>query len=594
MADAEADARDSLIEQAISAVLEELDGISELKREQNEALKAFLTGKDILALLPTGFGKSLIYQLVPLVYKKLADSSLFSGVASPIVIVVSPLVALMEDQVKEASKLGVSAAQLGKDDKAILDGKVELVFGSPESWLHNKKWREMLASSRCRDNIVGIVIDEAHTTYKWGEGSKTSEAFRKSFSQLGELRSLVKEGTPVLALTASVDSKSRQRVLKLLNMQGAQTILFSPNRENIRMGVVKVPYDVCKQLVCLDWVAKMIKEKGVDTPYTIIYVRSINATGIVFHYFKHLLSDGMWVDRDPEQKAKNLLVGIYHKDTLPKYKENVVSSFSGSGNCRVVIATTALGMGINFPHVSNVILLGPAMDAETILQQVGRAGRDGAQTEAVVYYHGGYMAKVDAAVKTFVNTTGCIRKALYSNFEDTPVSVTPGHRCCTNCHKTCTCAAEGCTEQFPASESFQNTVKLPARFREVDPEDRIMVREMMHEYRSFLLANTTYLYDSSAACAGFSDQLIDCVADKCDHLFDIAYIKAHCPVFKDQHAKEILRIMYEVFEDIDEPEPSVKEPIHVPDMTFAGYFDAPDDNYEVYSELWMFDSESES
>ncbi|XP_066279241.1 uncharacterized protein [Branchiostoma lanceolatum] len=453
----------------------------------------------------------------------------------------------------------------------------------------------MLASPRCRDNIVGIVVDEAHTTYKWGEGSKKSEAFRQSYSQLGELRSLVKEGTPVLALTASVDSTSRGRVINLLNMQGAQTILISPNKENIRLGVVKVPNDPFKQLTCLDWVAKMLKDKGAAAPYVIIYVRSIYATGLVFHYFKALLSDYMWVDRDPEKRTRNILVSMYHKDTLPKYKENVISSFGGNGNCRVVIATTALGMGMNFPHVSYVILLGPAKDTETILQQVGRAGRDGSQAEAVVYYHGGYMAQVDQAVKTFVKTnpTDCIRKGLYCFFEDTPVSVTPGHRCCTHCHKTCTCADEGCNEQFPRSESFQNTVKLPARFREVADKDRIMVRESLQEYKSLLLANTTYLYSSSAACSGFGDELIEAVVTKCDHLFDIDYIKTHFPVYSAQHAQEILRIMYEVFGDIAEPEPSVLESIHVPDMYFTGYFDVPDDFFDGidFSALWIDDSD---
>ncbi|XP_035658335.1 probable ATP-dependent DNA helicase RecS [Branchiostoma floridae] len=199
MADAEADARARSIDEAISSVLTEVEGISELKREQRDALKAFVGGEDVLALLPTGFGKSLIYQLVPGVCKKLAEtegSSLFHGVDKPIVIVVSPLVALMEDQVKEAPKFGVLASQLGKNNEEILQGNVELVFGSPESWLLNDKWRDMLASPVYRKNLVGIVVDEVHVTYKWGQNKKKKRgpAFRESFSRLGELRSLVKEG----------------------------------------------------------------------------------------------------------------------------------------------------------------------------------------------------------------------------------------------------------------------------------------------------------------------------------------------------------------------------------------------------------------
>ena len=88
--------------------------------------------------------------------------------ANPIVVVVSPLVALMEDQVKEAEQLGVRAGQLGvHDDCDILDGNFSLLFCSPESWLLNNTWRRMLASSIYQEILIGIVVDEVHVTYKW-------------------------------------------------------------------------------------------------------------------------------------------------------------------------------------------------------------------------------------------------------------------------------------------------------------------------------------------------------------------------------------------------------------------------------------------
>ncbi|XP_056441126.1 uncharacterized protein LOC130386623 isoform X2 [Gadus chalcogrammus] len=86
----------------------------------------------------------------------------------------------MEDQVKEAEQLGVRAGQLGvHDDRDILDGSLSLVFGSPESWLLNNKWRRILASTIHQDNLIGIVVDEVHVTYKWGEASKGESAFRE-------------------------------------------------------------------------------------------------------------------------------------------------------------------------------------------------------------------------------------------------------------------------------------------------------------------------------------------------------------------------------------------------------------------------------
>ncbi|KAK7879969.1 hypothetical protein WMY93_033359 [Mugilogobius chulae] len=88
-------------------------------------------------------------------------------VENPIVIVVSPLVALMDDQIKEASNLSISAAKLGDNDGDIIDGKCQLVFGSPESWLLNQKWRNMLASETYQNNLVGVVVDEVHAAYKW-------------------------------------------------------------------------------------------------------------------------------------------------------------------------------------------------------------------------------------------------------------------------------------------------------------------------------------------------------------------------------------------------------------------------------------------
>lgn len=132
-----------------------------LKSEQKVALEAFIGRRDVFALLPTGFGKSLIYQLAPLVAKAMGLRE------NPIVVVISPLIALMEDQVREATALGISACQLDTDNAvSIRRGTFNLVFGSPESWL-SVRWRDMLANDVYKDNLLGIVVDEVHLTYKW-------------------------------------------------------------------------------------------------------------------------------------------------------------------------------------------------------------------------------------------------------------------------------------------------------------------------------------------------------------------------------------------------------------------------------------------
>ncbi len=139
-------------------------GIFQLKPKQEECLVHILNEGDVVALLPTGFGKSLIYQLLPTVSEKLRRPK--SGKA--IIVIVYPLIALIDDQVKEAAKLSLCAAQLGvHNDREIMEGNFSLIFGSPESWILNPKWRAMLASTLYQDKLVTIVIDEAQVAYKW-------------------------------------------------------------------------------------------------------------------------------------------------------------------------------------------------------------------------------------------------------------------------------------------------------------------------------------------------------------------------------------------------------------------------------------------
>ncbi len=148
---------------SICSVVENIPGICQLKPEQEECLVQILNGGDVVALLQTGFGKSLNDQLLPIVREKLRPKS-----GKAITVIVSPSVALMDDQVKEAAKLGLCAAQLGvHNDREIMEGNFSLIFGSNESWILNTKWQAILASTLHQDNLAAIVNDEAHVAYKW-------------------------------------------------------------------------------------------------------------------------------------------------------------------------------------------------------------------------------------------------------------------------------------------------------------------------------------------------------------------------------------------------------------------------------------------
>jgi len=170
------------------------------------------------------------------------------------------------------------------------------------------------------------------------------------------------------------------------------------------------------------------------------------------------------------------------------------------------VATTALGMGLNFPNISHIVMYGLPDDVEAMVQQIGRAGRSGLQAHAIVYVVKQH-AKLDPAVKTVLETgiTSCLRKALYCHFEENTTSVDPGHLFCTYCHSVCSCEPEGCGEPTPKYEHFKGVVSFPDKCRMATNDEKLLIRDLLHNYRSSLLQDHTHLYTVDTACTGFGD-----------------------------------------------------------------------------------------
>ena len=147
----------------------QLFGVETLFPEQFKVLKTFAYGTDVLLNLPTGFGKSLVFQMAPLVHAELSRGR-DGFAANPVIIIISPLVSLMEDQTSYLRKCGISACSIGEDkvfDMRIEKGECCVVFSSPESLLGNGRWRSMLSSDVYQKNLIGIVVDEAHCISHW-------------------------------------------------------------------------------------------------------------------------------------------------------------------------------------------------------------------------------------------------------------------------------------------------------------------------------------------------------------------------------------------------------------------------------------------
>ena len=150
-------------------------GCSTLKKEQDQAIRAFVEGSDVFISLPTGYGKSLCFAMLPFVYDRL-KRDIVSGserCISSIVICVTPLQSLMMDQHERFSRVGLRVEVVGgcQDDEDALirvrNGEAQLIYISPELLLTNLQWREMLRSEVYQENLVAFVVDEAHTVNKW-------------------------------------------------------------------------------------------------------------------------------------------------------------------------------------------------------------------------------------------------------------------------------------------------------------------------------------------------------------------------------------------------------------------------------------------
>jgi ATP-dependent DNA helicase RecQ len=333
------------------SLLKQYFGFTSFRPLQEEIIRDSLAGKDVFALLPTGGGKSLCFQLPAMA-------------RSGLTVVVSPLIALMKDQVDAMQAGGIPATFLNSslaqnESRARLrglhNGEYRLLYVAPE--------RLMLSgflSDLQRWNVRLLAVDEAHCISEWGHD------FRPEYRQLAELRKLFPE-TPMMALTATATGRVRADIIKLLKLREPRCYVASFNRPNLTYRVLakNKPYDQV-----LEFVRARPKESG------IVYCQSRKATESVA---LRLNEDGV--------KAKP-----YHAGLTPKERTEHQELFLRD-DVRVICATIAFGMGINKPNVRFVLHYDLPKNIEGYYQETGRAGRDGLPGECVLLFSAGDVIK---------------------------------------------------------------------------------------------------------------------------------------------------------------------------------------------------------
>ncbi len=418
-------------------VLKEVFGYDSFRHLQKDIIFNVLAGKDTLAIMPTGGGKSLCYQIPALI---------FDGIT----VVVSPLISLMQDQVDSLVANGVNAVFLNstlewenylESMNSIRRGQTKILYVSPEG-LSSSKVQELLHDIRVK--VSCITIDEAHCVSEWGHD------FRPEFLEIASVRRQFPDSV-CLALTATATAQVRSDIIENLGLKNPDVLISSFDRPNIFLSV-KPKNDPVSQVV--DCIRRHWDESGIIYCFSRKQVDNLTQTLLDLGY-----------------SALN-----YHAGLSDEERKNHQNQFIRD-QVQIMVATLAFGMGIDKPNVRFVIHYDLPKSLEQYYQEIGRAGRDGLESEALLLYSNGDLFKIrhfftDAAdpdksekllqaMVHYSTTRECRRKVLLSYFGE-KYSTTQSQK---NCCDICQCGAVLLVDMtIPCQKLMSCIIRTNSRF----------------------------------------------------------------------------------------------------------------------------------
>lgn len=384
-------------------------GYASFRKGQEEIINSIIDKKDVLAIMPTGGGKSICYQIPALIL-------------DGITLVISPLISLMKDQVDALKTMGINATYINsslgaKEYNEILDGikddTYKIIYIAPER-LETFEFINIIKSK----NISQIAIDEAHCVSQWGHD------FRSSYRRVSHFINGLDTRPIITAFTATASDEVRKDIEKLLSLRNPDCYITGFDRENLSINIVK---SSSKNRYLLDYIENHKNESGIIYAATRKEVENI---------YEGLLK-------------RNVSVSRYHAGLSQEQRKTNQEEFIND-NINIMVATNAFGMGIDKPNIRWVIHYNMPQSIENYYQEIGRAGRDGEKSECVLLFAPGdvHIQKylIDIGIENpnrklfqhkklqqmvdLVYSNSCYRQSILSYFGEDDI-----HNCnnCSNC-----------------------------------------------------------------------------------------------------------------------------------------------------------------
>ncbi len=334
--------------------LKQIWGYDQLRSPQGEIIQSLLNQQDALIVMPTGGGKSICFQLPALL-------------STGLTLIISPLVALMENQVQELTEKNLPAALLHSELpaakrrqtlQALENQQLQLLYVSPETLLTPPVWSRL---THPQLQIDRLILDEAHCLVHWGE------TFRPTYRRLGAIRAALLQHKPVgtkiaiAAFTATADPLSQQTIERVLQLDNPTKFILNPHRENLHLSVKSIWTPRGRREQLAKFIHKYPRQSG------LVYVRTRQTS--------EDLAD--WL------REKGDATAAYHAGLSPQSRRLVEQDWL-SGKLQYVVCTCAFGMGINKANVRWIAHFQPPVLLAEYIQEIGRAGRDGKPSEALL------------------------------------------------------------------------------------------------------------------------------------------------------------------------------------------------------------------